>query len=287
MKRGVIITLLLHALYASAAIPADRVDVEVVCELAEHRYRIGLTDQQADQIESHCAQQLAALLGDRITFLEFTAGSQHSNQLIVRVGKSAAEADPDAFRAVTMDIALQGDDVTESGDPVSWTFRTLDEYLKVPPPAAFAEAIVQRFADELQQNEAHLVKAQLAHIAIAESAFPLPQDQTWLLPFARGDLGVADDSEFSIKAELRTPTSRERFTYAVALIGDFTSASNVPAEFHNKVKALHLGDDRLPQVPSIQRLQSAESITVLQVSVTRYVPAAKPGRTTPSALRVE
>lgn len=287
MRHRILVTLLILGLHAAPANPAPRVNVEVICELAEHRYRIGLTDQQAGMIESDCARQLAALLSERIAFLDFTAGSPQGNQLVVRVGKSAAEADPDAFRAVTMDVALQGDDVTEGGNPVTWTFRTLDEYLKVPPPGSFADAIVQRFGDELQQNEAHLVKAQLARLAIAESAFPMPLDQSWLLPFARGELGVADDSEFSIKAELQTPTSRERFTYSVALIGDFTSANDVPAEFHNKVKALHLGDDRLPQVPSIQRLQSADSVIVLHVSVTRYVPAAKPGHTTPSALRVE
>lgn len=287
MKRWGLIPVLLLALHPAVSNPAPRVNVQVVCELAEHRYRIGLTSQQSAAIETDCAGRLAALLADTIGFLDFSAGTPQSDQLVVRIGKSAAEADPDAFRAVMMDIAVRGDDVSESGEAVSWTFRTLDEYLKVPSPDTFADAIAERFGVELQANEAHLVSAQLAHLAIAASAFPMPEDKSWLLPFERGELGVADESEFRIRAELQTPTSRERFTYAVALIGDFTSASNVPPQFHNKLKALHLGDDRLAQVASIERLQSADQVTVLQVSITRYVPAARPGHTSPSALRVQ
>ena len=284
MKRSILIAVFSLGFVPASTLSAEKLAVEVVCQLAEHRYLLNLTDQQKSTIEAECSSHLAALLTDRIRFLDFTSGVPQGNQLVVRIGKTATEADPDAFRDIFMDISVRGDNVTRTGEAVMWMFRRVDEFMKVPPPDGFADAIAERFADGLHKNEPHLVKAQLAHLTIAESAFPMPTDQSWLLPFERGELGIADDSQFSIKAELRTQTSTERFTYDVAVFGDFTSATGVPPEFHNKVKALHLRDDKLAQEASIRRLQSADDVDVLHVSVTRYLPAVELERTSPSGL---
>jgi hypothetical protein len=287
MKRGVIMAFLSCGLLPSAAESFERVSVEVMCEIAEHRYRLGLTAAQIADIETDCGRQLAQLLAQRVRFLDFTSGAAHRNQMVIRVGKSAAEADPGAFRPIEMRVSVRGDDVAPGGEPVIWVFRTLDEYLEVPSADSFADSIALRFADELLENEAHLVQAQLSRLRIAESAFPMPGDQSWLLPFARGELGIADDSLFQIRAELETSSSSERFTYTVALFGDFSAAAGVPPEFHHKLKALHLRDDKLEQEASILRLQAAEKVDVLYVAVSRYVPAIEPVRTSPSELDLE
>ncbi len=287
MKRCLIVAILACGLLPLTARPFDRLSVEVVCELAEHRYRLGLTREQIVGIETECGRRLAEVLAQRVRFLDFTSGTARDDRMIVRIGKSASEADPRSFRPVDMEISVAGDDVAPGGEPVVWTFRALDEYLQVPSAEAFADAIALRFADELERKEGYLVEAQLSRLQIAESAYPIPEDQSWLLPFERGDLGIADDSLLQIKAELQTPSSHERFTYTVALFGNFTSAAGVPPEFHNKLKALHLRDDKLAQDESIERLQAAEKVDVLYVAVSRYVRAVEPNRTSPSELDLE
>jgi hypothetical protein len=287
MKCGLAVAVLACGLLPSAARSFDRLSVEVVCEVAEHRYRLGFAPGQISGIETDCGRQLAGLLAQRVRFLHFTSGAARNNRLVVRVGKSASEADPRSFRPVDMEVFVQGDDVAPGGEPVAWNFRALDEYLQVPSAESFADAVALRFADELQRNEAHLVEAQLSRLRIAESAFPIPEDQSWLLPFERGDLGIADASLLQIKAELRTPSSNERFTYTVELFGDFTSGAGVPPEFHNKLKALHIRDDKLAQDASIERLRAAEQVDVLYVAISRYVRAIEPNRTSPSELDLE
>jgi hypothetical protein len=262
----------------------ERLSLQVVCHLAEHRFRVNLTEDQASQIENDCASELASLLNDKISFLEFVAGGSQANQLEIRIGKTSQEANPNAIRAVNFEVEVTGENVVEQGEPVRWEFRSLAEYLDVPAANTFADAIAMRFARNLETGEDQLVRDQLGRLVIAGSAFPLPADQSWLLPFSREELGIADDSEFLIKAALVFPSSEEHFIYHVILFGDFATSADVPSEFYNKVKALHMGDDKLSQLASIQRLIKATDVRVEYVMISHYVPISRPDRTAPSGL---
>ncbi len=262
----------------------ERLSLQVACHLAEHRFRINLTDDEAAQIEANCAGEVAGLLKNRISFLNFVAGEERDNKLAIRIGKTSQEANPNAIRAVNFEIEVTGTNVIERGVSVIWEFRSVDEYLDVPSATTFADAITVRFREILENSEEQLVRGQLGRLGIAGSAFPMPTEQSWLLPFSREELGFADDSEFKIKAALVFPSSEERFTYHVILFGDFASADDVPSEFHNKVKALHLRDDKLEKAASIQRLTKASDVRVEFVMISRYVPISRPDRTSPSGL---
>ncbi len=285
MKRNQFYTLVLLALLTTQARAIDRLSVEVVCQLAEERYRLGLTAGQIAQIETDSSRQLAELLGSKFKFLRFVSGTSGDNQLIMRIGKSEQEAD--SFRAVNVETWVQGDNVTERGKTVTWTFRTVDDYLKVPTAEAFADDIALRFADELENIKAHLVQAQLGSLMIADSAFPMPQDKSWVLPFTRDELGVGYNSKFKIKTTLQVAAGTERFIYEVELFGDFRTATGVPPVFHNKVKALHLRDDKLTRAESLERLANADEVKVLHVTVSHYVPMSAPDRTAPSGLELD
>jgi hypothetical protein len=284
MKRNRYFALLLLAFIASPAYAIERLSVEVVCQLAEERYRLGLTSVKIAEIETDCGKQLADLFGKKFGFLHFASGESHEDQLIVRIGKSAQEADVNAFRAVDAEMWVEGSNVSGRGKAVTWTFRSLEDYLKVPTADAFADAITLRFAAELENIEAHFVRAQLVNLGIADSAFPMPQDGSWLLPFTREELGLDYDSVFKIEATLTVAAGTERFDYEVELFGDFNTATDVPQVFHHKVKALHLRDDKLTREKSLERLASAEKVTVQNVAVSRYVPMSVLGRTSPSGL---
>jgi len=80
------------------------------------------------------------------------------------------------------------------------------------------------------------------------------------------------------------PSSEEHFTYNVVLFGDFASATGVPSDFHNKVKALHLGDDKLAQEASIKRLTTADDVRVEYVLISHYVQMSEPDHTSPGNL---
>jgi hypothetical protein len=283
-KKRLALSFILLVVCSTPLTAIERLSLQVVCHLAEHRFRINLTDDEAAQIEAACASDVAGLLGKKISFLNFVGGEERSNRLVIRIGKTSQEADPNAFRAVNFEIEVTGDSVIQPGKPLIWEFRGVAEYLDVPSAATFADAIAVRFSEILENNGEQLVGGQLGRLQIAGSAFPLPSEQSWLLPFAREELGFADDSEFKIKAALIFPGSEERFTYQVVLFGDFASATNVPSEFHNKVKALHLGDDKLAQAASIQRLGKANEVRVEFVMISRYVPISRPERTSPSSL---
>ena len=284
MSKNWTLVFVLLAIFSAQVAAIDRLPVEVTCQLAEHRYRINLTDDEIKQIETDCASEVAGLLGERISFLDFVAGEERNNKLGIRIGKNKQEADPNAIRPVNFEIEVNGSNVMQRGEPVIWNFRSVAEYLQVPSAATFADAIAVRFVETLESNEEQLVRGQLGRLVIADSAFPMPTEQSWLLPFSREERGIADNSEFKIKAALVFPSSEEHFTYKVVLFGDFKSATDVPAKFHNKVKALHLGDDKLAQEASIQRLTMADGVRVEYVVISRYVPMSEPNRTSPSNL---
>jgi len=262
----------------------DRLSLEVVCELAEHRYQQTLTSDEIKQVESSCASEVAELLGERISFFEFVAGVERDNKLEIRIGKNKQEADSSAFRPVNFEIEVSGINVMEQGEPVIWNFRSVAEFLDLPSATTFADAIAVRFTERLENNEEQLVRGQLGRLLIAGSAFPMPAEQSWLLPFSREELGIADNSEFKIKAALVFPSSEEHFTYNVVLFGDFASATGVPSDFHNKVKALHLGDDKLAQEASIKRLTTADDVRVEYVLISHYVQMSEPDHTSPGNL---
>lgn len=287
MKRIEFCALVFLTLTAVEARAIDRLSVDVVCQLAEARYRLSLTTGQIDQIETDCGSQLADLLGNKFKFLQFASGTGSPNQLIMRIGKSAEEVDFSAFRPVNIEAWVEGDNVAGRGETVTWTFRTVDEFLRVPTAETFADDITLRFAVELENIQSHLVQAQLSRLMIANSAFPMPQDKSWLLPFTREELGVGYDTILKIKATLQVADGTERFVYEVELFGDFLTATEVPSVFHNKVKALHLGDDKLARAESLKRLENADDVEVLHVSVSRYVPLSAPDRTSPSGLELD
>jgi hypothetical protein len=160
----------------------------------------------------------------------------------------------------------------------------LTDFLRVPTADTFSDDIALRFAEEFEKIEADFVRAQLANLAIANTAFPMPQDGSWLLPFTRTELGLGDNSVFRIKATLKVETGTEEFDYEVELFGRFETATDVPLIFHNKAKALHKRDRLLSREESLERLSKAEKVTVLQVAVSRYVPMSTLGHTSPSGL---
>jgi hypothetical protein len=271
-------------LLTSAANSIDRLSVEVVCQLAEQRYRLALSGAKVSEIEKNCGQQLAEVLGKKFGFLLFVSGEDRDDQLIIRIGKSAQEADPSEFRAVDAEMWVEGSNVSGRGEVVTWTFQKLEDYLRVPAADSFAAAITERFAAEFENIEAHFVRAQLANLGIANTAHPMPGDGSWLLPFTREELGVGYDSVFKIEAILTVAAGTERFDYEVELFGDFNTAVDVPQVYHHKVKALHLRDDKLSREESLERLANAETVAVRHVSVTHYVPINALGRTSPSGL---
>lgn len=279
VRFGALFMLLLPPSLQATGIPG----VQVQCELAEARYRIGVSEAAITAAESQCSALLAELLGNRIKFVRFESQAQ-DKQLIVRVGKTAQEADPMEIRPIDMEIRLTGSGLPEQPKPIYWSFRKIEEWLSVPAIDTFADDVVSRFAAELENKEAELVESQLSQLVIADDAWVLPDDMSWLLPFTREELQLGDDSVLNIKASLKRQGSEERFLYTVTLFGDFSSAEDVPLEYHHKVKALHLRDDKLEQAPSIERVKSADNVDVIYVVVNRYVPMVEPLGISPSEL---
>jgi hypothetical protein len=151
----------------------------------------------------------------------------------------------------------------------------VQEWLQIPTAEAFPDEIQLQFTDALRKNSDALVNLQLSRVAIANSAVPLLDDQSWRMPFTREELTTQDDSEFGIKARLDMPdNSQERYVYDVKLKGDFS----------NGAKVLHLRDDTFSLVESLARLRRAKNIEVIYVVVKHYVPLQLPAATLPTDL---
>jgi hypothetical protein len=248
----------------------DRVTLGVVCQLVEKRYLQNLRGEQVAAIERACAERLSRELDATLAFLHFVADRNHVNRLVVRLGK-----DDSVVRPVDFAVWVEGNTVQGNVEPVIWPFRTVDEWLQIPTAEAFPDEIQLQFTDALRKNADSLVNLQLSRVAIADSAVPLPDDQSWRMPFTREELTTQDDSEFGIKARLDMPDdSQERYVYDVKLKGDFS----------NGAKVLHLRDDTFSLVESLQRLRRAENIEVIYVVVKHYVPLQLPAATLPTDL---
>ena len=248
----------------------DRVTLGVVCQLAEERYLQNLRDEEVTAIETACAERLSRELDTALAFLHFVADSNHVNRLVVRLGK-----DDSAVRPVDFAVWVEGNTVQGNAEPVIWPFRTVGEWLQIPTAQAFPDEIQLQFTDALRKNADTLVNLQLSRVAIADSAVPIPDDQSWRMPFTREELTTQDDSEFGIKARLDMPdNSQERYVYDVKLKGDFS----------NGAKVLHLRDDTFALVESLERLRRAENIEVIYVVVKHYVPLQLPAATRPTDL---
>jgi hypothetical protein len=248
----------------------DRVTLGVVCQLAEKRYLQNLRDEEVAAIETECAERLSGELDTALAFLHFVPNSNHVNRLVVRLGK-----DDSAVRPVDFAVWVEGNTVQGNAEPVIWPFRTVGEWLQIPTAQAFPDEIQLQFTDALRKNADTLVNLQLSRVAIADSAVPNPDDQSWRMPFTREELTTQDDSEFGIKARLDMPdNSQERYVYDVKLKGDFS----------NGAKVLHLRDDTFALVESLERLRRAENIEVIYVVVKHYVPLQLPAATLPTDL---
>jgi hypothetical protein len=269
MKR-VGIPLIALFLLSMPAYGIDRVTLGVVCQLVEKRYLQNLRDEEVAAIEKACAERLSRELDATLAFLHFVADSNQVNRLVVRLGK-----DDSVVRPVDFAVWVEGNTVQGDAEPVIWPFRTVDEWLQIPTAEAFPDEIQLQFTDALRKNADSLVNLQLSRVAIADSAVPLPDDQSWRMPFTREELTTQDDSEFGIKARLDMPdNSQERYVYDVKLKGDFS----------NGAKVLHLRDDTFSLVESLQRLRRAENIEVIYVVVKHYVPLQLPAATLPTDL---
>jgi hypothetical protein len=269
MKR-VGIPLIALFLLSMPAYGIDRVTLGVVCQLVEKRYLQNLRDEEVAAIEKACAERLSRELDATLAFLHFVADSNQVNRLVVRLGK-----DDSVVRPVDFAVWVEGNTVQGDAEPVIWPFRTVDEWLQIPTAEAFPDEIQLQFTDALRKNADSLVNLQLSRVAIADSAVPLPDDQSWRMPFTREELTTQDDSEFGIKARLDMPDdSQERYVYDVKLKGDFS----------NGAKVLHLRDDTFSLVESLERLRRAENIEVIYVVVKHYVPLQLPAATLPTDL---
>jgi hypothetical protein len=269
MKR-VGIPLIALFLLSMPAYGIDRVTLGVVCQLVEKRYLQNLRDEEVAAIEKACAERLSRELDATLAFLHFVADSNQVNRLVVRLGK-----DDSVVRPVDFAVWVEGNTVQGDAEPVIWPFRTVDEWLQIPTAEAFPDEIQLQFTDALRKNADSLVNLQLSRVAIADSAVPLPDDQSWRMPFTREELTTQDDSEFGIKARLDMPdASQERYVYDVKLKGDFS----------NGAKVLHLRDDTFSLVESLERLRRAENIEVIYVVVKHYVPLQLPAATLPTDL---
>lgn len=265
------VTFLVLLLLAGPASGLNRVNLGVVCELVEKRYRQTLEDPQIREIEQSCAVRLAQELNATLAFLKFAPDNNHENKLVIRLGK-----DDSAIRSVDFSVQVKGDAVEGSADPVYWPFRTVDQWLEIPRAAEFPDHIHLQFTKALRKNQDALVSEQLSRIRIADNAVPVLPDRSWQLPFTRDELQTQDDSEFGIKAQLEMPDqSRERYIYEVKLKGDFTDGA----------KAMHLRDDTFSSLEeSLRRLGMASQVEVIYVVVKHYVPLELPSTTPPSGL---
>ena len=287
MNKRLFLLLILCASYPIQPAAIERLSLQVVCEIAEERYRRNLTAPEIAAIERHCADAVAVLLGSRIGFVDFVADEARDNRFIVKLGKTRDEADPNAIREVKFELRVSGPLARERGREVSWKFRGLAESLNAIAPDTFADEITLRFAEALANGERQLVQDQLGRLVIADSAYPMPEDSSWVLPFSREDLRLAHNSEFRINAALVFPSSEEQYTYLVVLIGDFAEASHVPPEFHHKGKALHQGDDQNSREASIARLERASEVQVRHVTISHYEQPLDVAPTAPSELDLE
>ena len=269
MKRVGVAIIVFFAL-SKPSYSLDRVTLGVVCQLVETRYLQTLRSAEIENIEKACAERLAGELDTEMAFLDFEPDSNHSNRLLVRLGK-----DDTAVRAVEFAVWVEGDAVQGKAEPVLWPFRTVGEWLQIPTAEAFPDEILLQFATALRKNLDVLVNLQLSRVVIADSAVPIPQDRSWRMPFTREELSTEDDSQFSIKARLEMPDdSQERYVYYVKLKGDFSDGA----------KVLHLGDDTFTLQDSLERLIQARNIEVIYVVVKHYVPLQLPDTTLPTDL---
>jgi hypothetical protein len=255
------------------ALGMERVTLGVVCQLEEKRYLQNLRDVELAAIETACAERLSTALNNSLSFLNFSPDNNHRQRLVIKLGKNDS-----AVRAVDFALSVEGDTVQGAADPVIWPFRTVEDWLKIPTAATFPDEIQIQFAASLNADSDRLVSTQLSRVAIADSAIPLPDDESWRMPFTRAQLKTQDDSQFGIKARLDMPDdSQERYVYNVKLKGDFSDGA----------KVLHLRDDTFTLQPSLDRLRRAEKIEVIYVVVTHYVPLQLPDTILPTDLQLD
>lgn len=236
-------------------------------------------------IADSCARRFATALDRALGFADFTSGDA-ANLLTVTLGLTADTRGVAAgLWPVDLTLDLAGPAVVEKTTPVRWEYRAESRFFDLIPPAdELVDDLDRLVAGQLDRDggRAELVENLFSKMVLAQQAFPLRDEASFLLPFSRGQWRIGAESEFCVVADVTTSThTQSNRTHRVVDVGDCTQLTAGAPSFYLRKIQVRLVDDAL----KADELRRASRVVPREIFLTVYrAPRDTVAVATPTAL---
>ena len=161
----------------------------------------------------------------------FDAGTALPHHLEITLGddpRAAGGPTPAVVFIVRLDPGTAPD-----SPPLYILYRTPERRGEpVPRHDVFARELSERFVREIEQNRHGFMTTLLQRIVLARTAWPLPANRAFVLPFGAADF--ADGTQFLIRAK---DTDDTTWDVQATPDGEAAPIANMPEEFHHRLRA--------------------------------------------------
>ncbi|NIS38894.1 hypothetical protein GWN26_13610 [Candidatus Saccharibacteria bacterium] len=248
----------------------ERPAIAVKFELGEASYRNNFYDQEIKRIEERSAGLICAKLKAYIGFLDYVQ-SGSADSLIITLDTRDQFSAESQLKEVGFHLKLKGPNIAAAVEPIYWMFRSWKHYdLPLGEADAFIRNITTTFESHLKDKFNQLVEELLSNYQLGEEAMLIPEDLTWVLPFKKDSLGVAEGSLFKVKNQVQRSYGSKIREYRAEVVGIFTAQnSQFPQKYYLGILA-----EALPEQRYLDDIRTEQSMRPQGIYILKYIPHA-------------
>ena len=270
MRTSIIILVMTLAASAMAQIDVAPPTVGVRFVMAETAFQNRYDAATRQETATLCTQGITDTLASALGFVEFAADDT-TNVLTVTLGRTAAQRGTGSgVWAVFLHLDLAGPAVTEETAEVNWLYRSEEQFFTPAPAAPDLIADVLHVIGSRLDHEGgpeELVENLFSKMVLAQNAYPLPAEVSFLLPIDRGAWHIGAESEFRIVADVSLSTHNQTGrSHRVVDVGDCLELDDgVPPFFLRKIRVL-----LVDQTHKLDDMKTAQTIDAREIYLTVY-----------------
>lgn len=213
--------LLLISNFPASVLPDDKPTLTLSFKIAQGDYCQRFPGDTLLIIEKTCMKGITDLLNSYFGFLRFTE-DRSPDSLLITLDDGQ---EPTAFAKmpeVGFWITVRGPHISGRIQEVYWIFRPWENYdLPLGSQAALINEVLEKLGNRFRKEDHEMVERLFSKIQLADTALPIREELTWVLPFTRKVLCVDDDSQFWIENEFRDSLGTSRRRYTTLANGDY------------------------------------------------------------------
>jgi len=217
---------------------AQKPSLEVHFKCDEPVYCSKFNAADHDKLRRYLAKELIDDLGKRFRCFQFVERGG-SYRLVIELNRRERSPLLTEYDEVVFWISLTRKDGYPISGEIDWTFRPKEEYnLAIGDLEVFRMRLCLKLIGYLKSADerAKLTETLFGGIQVADRAFPIPGTSEWAMPFDSNESGIADGSQFQVKAHYLEEVGIKPRIYEVLASGTTKEESDdIPVDYRAKI----------------------------------------------------